>query len=115
MNVSGVSPSGVASPTSSGSPAHGRGAAAVDSPSSLHPKTLARLARASQPLPVAIALLSRADVARALGVSQLTILRWSKIGLLRSLKLGDGGDRAPTRYRVSDVAEFIESRLGAAE
>ena len=81
----------------------------------IHAKTAARLARASQPLPAAITLLSRADVARALGVSALTVSRWTKAKLLHSLKLGDGGTRAPVRYRATDVAEFIEARLGATE
>jgi predicted DNA-binding transcriptional regulator AlpA len=77
----------------------------------IHPKTRACELRAARPLPVAIALLSRADVARALGVSPLTVYRYTKAGLLRSLKLGDGGVRASVRYRASDVAELIESRL----
>ena len=80
-----------------------------------HPKTVARLARASHPLPAAIALLTRADVARALGVSGLSVYRGTKAGLLHSLKLGDGDTRAPVRYRATDIAEFIESRLGATE
>jgi Helix-turn-helix domain len=89
-----------------------RGCDLSSSSPAVHPKTTARIARASQPLPAAIALLSRADVARALGVSPLTVFRWTKAGLLHSLKLGDGDVRAPVRYRASDIAAFIESRLG---
>jgi len=81
----------------------------------IHPKTRACELRAARPLPVAIALLSRADVARALGVSGLSVYRWTKAGLLHSLKLGDGDTRAPVRYRATDIAEFIEARLGATE
>lgn len=74
-------------------------------------KTRARLAREGRPLPDAIALLSRSDVARALGISPLTVYRMTRDGLLPSLKLGDGGLRAPRRYKAADIAAFIESRL----
>lgn len=76
-----------------------------------HPKTAAARRRASQPLPLEVVLMSPAEVARALGVSTITVFRYSKAGLLQPLKLGDGQARAPRRYRALDVMKFIESRL----
>jgi hypothetical protein len=122
-NVSGISPGRVTSPPSSGSLSHDRGAAAVDSLSNfstphpspaVHGKTAARARRASQPLPPAIALLTRADVARALNVSPLTVYRMTKSGQLHSLKLS-GDPRSPVRYLASSIALFIQERLGATE
>ena len=48
------------------------------------------------------AYLSSGEVAKALGVSTITIHRYSAAGLLPSLKLGTGDARSPRRYRASD-------------
>jgi hypothetical protein len=91
-----------------------REAATANSATSAHPKTIAAARRASQPLPLELVLLSTAQVAKALGVSTITVFRYSKSGLLRPLKLGDGQARSPRRYRAIDVARLIESRLAGA-
>jgi|SRR5271170_6122630 len=133
-NVSDVFPGRVDSPSDLGSSSsHDQGAAAVDSPATLpssanrherrtaaasndhppslvHPKTVACLARASQPVGAAIALLTRAQVAKALGVSPLTVYRMSRAGILRALKLRDNDPRSPVRYRTADIVKYIESR-----
>jgi Helix-turn-helix domain len=76
-----------------------------------HPKTAAVARRASAPLPLEVTLLTTGQVAKALGVSTITIHRYSAAGLLPSLKLGTGDARSPRRYRASDIARFLESRL----
>ena len=87
-------------------------AAASNAPASVeHAKTAAARKRASHPLPLEVMLLTTAQVARALGVSAITVFRYSKAGHLIPIKLGDGSARSPRRYRAIDVARFIESRL----
>lgn len=76
-----------------------------------HPKSLAVRKRAAAPLPLECVLLSTAQVARALGVSAITVYRYASAGLIPFIKLGDGSDRALRRYRAVDIARFIETRL----
>lgn len=76
-----------------------------------HPKTTAARLRATQPLPLEVVLLTTAEVARSLRVSTITVHRYAAAGLLPFLKLGTGDARSPRRYRASDIARFLESRL----
>jgi hypothetical protein len=75
-----------------------------------HPKTVAVRKRAAQSLPIEIVLLTTGE-ARALRVSTITIHRYAAAGLIPFVKLGAGDARSPRRYRASDIAQFIESRL----
>jgi hypothetical protein len=93
--------------------ATGRSSNPVLTDSSLHPKTAAVRQRASQPLPIEVMLMSTAQVAKALGVSAVTVFRYSKSGLLKPLKLGVGSARCPRRFRALDVMRLIEERLAA--
>ena len=55
-------------------------------------------------------LLTRAEVARALGVDVSSLSRWEKRGAgPRNIRLGD----QIVRYDAADVAAFIESRKSA--
>jgi hypothetical protein len=60
-------------------------------------------------------LMSRSAVARALSVSELTVYRMSRAGILRALKLRHNDPRSPVRYRTADIALYIEERLAATE
>ena len=56
------------------------------------------------------ALISRTELARRLGVTRDTLLRWAKIGHGPvPVKLS----RGCIRYRPSEIREFLESRTGA--
>jgi len=79
-----------------------------------HPRTLGALRRAREVTPIECVLMSQRAVARALSVSEITVYRWTRAGLLRALKLGDGSRRAPLRYRASDIAAFIAERLAVS-
>ena len=76
-----------------------------------HRKTVAVRKRAAQSLPIEIVLLTTGEAARALRVSTITIHRYAAAGLIPFVKLGAGDARSPRRYRASDIAQFIESRL----
>jgi len=98
------------------SPAPHSTAATLNAPASAeHAKTLAARPRAAAPLPLEITLLSTGQVARALGVSTITIHRYAAAGLIPFVKLGAGDARALRRYRASDIARFVESRLAPSD
>jgi excisionase family DNA binding protein len=87
-------------------------AAAISAPAPAeHPKTAAVRKRAAQPLPIEVVLLTTGEAARALRVSTITIHRYAAAGLIPFVKLGARDARSPRRYRASDIARFIESRL----
>jgi hypothetical protein len=77
--------------------------------SSPYGKTIAALRRDAAALPLEITLLSGRQVARALSVSEQTVWRYAKRGLLTAIKLATSGDpaRAPRRYRASEVQALI--------
>jgi DNA-binding transcriptional MerR regulator len=50
-------------------------------------------------------LLTTKDVAGILGIHQNTVRRWSDLGLLRSFRVSQRGDR---RYRYKDIASFLD-------
>jgi Helix-turn-helix domain len=75
-----------------------------------HPKTVAAERRAAQ-VPLEVTLLTTAQVARALSVSQITVWRYAQRGYFCPVKLGTGGPRCARRYRAVDIARFIEERL----
>lgn len=51
-------------------------------------------------------LLTRADVAELLQVSQRTVMRWTDVGALPCTRLGPDG--RTVRYRQRDVDELVE-------
>jgi predicted DNA-binding transcriptional regulator AlpA len=55
------------------------------------------------------ALISRTELARQLGITRDTLLRWAKLGHGPTpVKLSRGS----IRYRPSEVREFLDSRTG---
>ncbi len=57
------------------------------------------------------AMISRTELARRLGLTRDTLLRWAKIGHGPTpVKLSQGC----IRYRPDEVREFLESRTGEA-
>src|SRR5437879_398293 len=65
-----------------------------------NPKTVAARARSEQALPPGIVLMTGKAVARATGLSEITIYRYAKSGRLPYIKMG--GERAPRRYKLED-------------
>ena len=88
---------------------HARRASKHDADSSPHGKTIAALLRDAQ-VPLELRLMSSREVARALSLSEQTVWRYAKRGLLTPIKLATSGDpaRAPRRYRASEVRALIE-------
>jgi excisionase family DNA binding protein len=50
-------------------------------------------------------LLSTGDVARLLGIHVNTVRRWSRIGVLKTFRVGPRGDR---RFRKTDVFKLLQ-------
>lgn len=76
---------------------------------SAHGKTIAALRRDAQ-VPLELRFMTPRAVAIACSVSEQTVWRWSKRGLLTPIKLATTGDpeRAPRRYRATEVLALIE-------
>jgi excisionase family DNA binding protein len=50
-------------------------------------------------------MLTVKEVAGILGIHQNTVRRWSDMGLLRSLRISQRGDR---RYKYEDITSFLD-------
>jgi predicted site-specific integrase-resolvase len=51
-------------------------------------------------------MLTTREVAGILGIHQNTVRRWSNLGLLKSSRISQRGDR---RYRYEDITSFLDS------
>jgi excisionase family DNA binding protein len=51
-------------------------------------------------------MLTTREVAGILGIHQNTVRRWSDLGLLKSSRISQRGDR---RYRYEDITSFLDS------
>jgi predicted site-specific integrase-resolvase len=51
------------------------------------------------------AVLTTKDVSGMLGIHQNTVRRWSDLGLLRSFRVSQRGDR---RYKYEDITSFLD-------
>ena len=49
------------------------------------------------------------DVSGMLGIHQNTVRRWSDLGVLRSFRISQRGDR---RYKYEDIASFMDGMNG---
>jgi excisionase family DNA binding protein len=49
-------------------------------------------------------ILTTSEVAGLLGIHQNTVRRWSDLGLLRSFRISQRGDR---RYKYEDISSFL--------
>jgi excisionase family DNA binding protein len=49
-------------------------------------------------------ILTTGDVAGLLGIHQNTVRRWSDLGILRSFRISQRGDR---RYKYEDISSFL--------
>ena len=56
-----------------------------------------------------VSVLTTKDVAVILGIHQNTVRRWSDLGLLRSFRVSQRGDR---RYRYQDITSFLDGMNG---
>ncbi len=54
-------------------------------------------------------LLTTSDVAGILGIHQNTVRRWSDMGLIRSFRISQRGDR---RYKQKDIVSFLDDLKG---
>lgn len=54
-------------------------------------------------------IMTTAEVAELLRVSDTTVSRWANDGLLPALKVGDRGSKGTIRFRRSDVEAFLTS------
>jgi excisionase family DNA binding protein len=50
-------------------------------------------------------ILTTSEVAGLLGIHQNTVRRWSDLGLLRSFRVSQRGDR---RYKYEDISSFLD-------
>jgi predicted site-specific integrase-resolvase len=50
-------------------------------------------------------VLTTKDVSGMLGIHQNTVRRWSDLGLLRSFRVSQRGDR---RYKYEDITSFLD-------
>lgn len=57
-------------------------------------------------------LITAAEVAALVGVSPSTVLDWHQAGEIPSFKFGHG-NRAPVRFRRSEILDWIESKRSA--
>ena len=57
-----------------------------------------------------VSVLTTKDVAVILGIHQNTVRRWSDLGLLRSFRVSQRGDR---RYRYQDITSFLDGMNGS--
>jgi excisionase family DNA binding protein len=53
-------------------------------------------------------LLTLEDAARLLGVSKITLRRWTRSGSLGCVRVGQRGDR---RFRREDLEEYVSTRV----
>jgi excisionase family DNA binding protein len=49
-------------------------------------------------------ILTTGEVAGILGIHQNTVRRWSDLGLIRSFRVSERGDR---RYKYEDISSFL--------
>ena len=54
-------------------------------------------------------ILTTSDVAGLLGIHQNTVRRWSDMGLIRSFRVSQRGDR---RYKQEDIVSFLDDLKG---
>ena len=59
--------------------------------------------------PAHTGLLTLTEASAVLGVSKITLRRWTKSGAIRCVRIGRRKDR---RFRPADIEEFIVAHLG---